>query len=84
MKKALKYILIWLLPAALLCTFGYEFVRSGWIFFFGEGKFERLEGATYLFIGMIHAAVFFVTSVVALIITLRIRKKPENMHLTMK
>ena len=78
MKTKWKYILIWLLPVALLGICSYYFICDIWIFFNGVGKWERLEGFAYFLIGGFYAIGLIITTIIALIITIRMKKKSNR------
>lgn len=74
----MKYILIWLLPFILFCICGYDVIRVVWIYFFGEGKIERMNGVAYLFMVAFHVPAFIIATIVAGIITICIKRKKSS------
>ena len=75
MGKKLHYILIWMLPFAVSCVCGYNFIRSAWIYVFVADKMQRLEGFAYLLSGMVHSVVLIVSSAVAIVLTVYFYRK---------
>lgn len=78
MKKKLSYILIWLLPFALFCVCGYDFIVSAWIYVSTADKMLRLEGYAYLFSGLIHAVILIVSSAIAIALTVYFYRKKNK------
>ena len=73
--KVVLYILIWILPVTSLGICMYNAVLSAWIFFFGEGKWERLNGFAYLMMAVCHVPALLITTIAAVVITIHIQNK---------
>lgn len=76
--KKMKYIIVWILPFVLFCICGYNFVRSEWINLTEIEAENRLNGLGYFIIGLIHVPLFIVFSIIALVLTIRMKKKKSK------